>query len=159
MEKISILMALAVVGCGKGKSEPPPAKPATGAPMAFVATKVTPGDNHDGAVAVRAYNFSDKTIAQYAVLLRYHDAGGAVLKVKPGTPFEADFDHWSFSGLSFKCAPTSWCEFTLDHLDVPAGAAKADVVASRLTALKDDIHFEDKELFEMDQMSWPASMK
>lgn len=150
-------LVAAVAACGGKKAEPPPAKPADGSPVAFETTGVTPGEDHKGAVAVRVYNFSDKPIAQYMIKLRYHDAGGALLKVKPGTPFEADFDHWSMSGKKYKCDPASWCAFDLDHLDVPPGAAKADVVATDVYALADDgMHIDDKSLFHADAPSWPA---
>ena len=158
-----ITLALVLAACGGKKSDapaaaPPPARPFTGAPVAFQATKVTPGGDHDGTVEVKAYNFSDKTIGTYMVLLRYHDASGAVLEVKPGTPFEKDSDFWSFSGMRYLCKPASWCTFTLDHLDVPAKAASAEVLAQSLTALgPDGVHFDDKPLFTLPSMDWPAA--
>jgi hypothetical protein len=158
-----ILVLVVAAACGGKKSGPPPAapapaKPSTGAPVAFEAVKVTPGGENDGTIDLKAYNFSDRTIGTYMVLLRYHDASGAVIKVKPGTPFEKDNDFWSFSGLRYLCKPASWCEFKLDHLDVPAKAASVEVLAQSLTAVgSDGVHFDDKPLFELPSMDWPAA--
>ncbi len=158
MRHLCIVIALAACG-GKKSNEPPPDKPSTGAPVAFVVDKVTPGDNMKGSLDVRAYNFSDKRVAQYAVLIRYSDAGGKVIKVKVGTPFEKSFDRWSFSGNHYLCEPKSWCSFSIDHLDVPASAAKAEVLVDRVTALKDDIHFEETALFQLQGDGWPGAPK
>jgi hypothetical protein len=81
--------------------------------------------------------------------------------VKLGTPFENDFDTYSVSGNKFECNPKSWCSFTVDHVSVPAKAAKADVLATRLAALEDDIHFEEKPLWEDpgSGLSWPHDKK
>jgi hypothetical protein len=153
------LLGILLTACGKkaADSTPPPPQPATGAPIAFVEKGLKPGANRGGEVAVKAYNFADKPVAQYMLLFRYYDKAGKVLKVKAGTPFEKEFDFMSLSGIKYKCAAKSWCGFTVDNLDVPADAARADVLASRVTALKDDIHFEDKPMFSLDNaMEWPG---
>ena len=156
---LSSLVLLPAAACGKkGASEaPPPAKPASGSPMAFEVTKVTPGADHTGAIKLRGYNFGDKTIGQYLILMRYTDAAGKPLKVKVGTPFEKDTDFWSMSGNKYKCAPKHWCDFEVDHLDVPTDAVKAEVVAGQLTALgPDGMKFEDKPLYDTGNgMDWP----
>src|ERR1051325_10554043 len=163
MLRLSLCLVLVLAACGSKKSSsssaPPPPQSPNGSPLAFVVDKVTPGGRHDAKLAVRAYNFSDKRIGQYAVLLRYYDKAGEVLTIKPGTPFEASYDSWSFSGKRFLCEPQSWCSFDIDSLEIPAGAVKADVLAERPTALKDDIHFEDNALFEMKEHGWPGADK
>lgn len=158
MLRPSLCLVVVLAACGgKKSSAPPPPQPATGAPLAFVVDKVTPGDK--GSLAVRAYNFSDKRIGQYGVLLRYYDKAGEVVTVKPGTPFEKSYDSWSFSGKRFLCEPKSWCSFDIDHLEIPAATVKAEVLAESLTALKDDIHFDDNELFQLKEHGWPGSDK
>ena len=145
-------------GCGKkGNNDPPPAQPSTGAPIALEAKSFKAGKDRGGSVEVKAYNFSDKKIAQYWLLFRYTDASGSVLKVKEGTPFEKDHDFMSLSGKRFMCAPKSWCSFKVDNLDVPDKTAKVEVLAKSVTALKDDINFEDKPLFDLPGMDWPGS--
>lgn len=153
-----LLGFLLVTGCGKKASnEPPPAQPSTGSPVAAEAKGFKPGSDRGGSVDVRLYNFSDKKVAQYMLLFRYSDAAGNVLKVKEGTPFEKDHDFMSLSGNRFACAPKSWCGFKVDNLDVPAKTAKVEVLVSDVTALKDDIHFEEKPLFHMSSMEWPGA--
>jgi hypothetical protein len=157
MRKLLVLGFLVAAACGKKASnEPPPAQPSTGAPIALEAKSFKAGGDHGGSVDVKAYNFSDKKVAQYMLLFRYHDASGAVLKVKPGTPFEKTYDFMSLSGNKYACDPKSWCSFKVDMLDVPEKTAKVEVLAQRVTALKDDIHFDDKPLFELPGMGWPG---
>ena len=167
MRKLLLLLGLVTAACGGGKSdgdkksEAPPAQPATGAPIAFIATELRAGEGFDGEVEVKAYNFADKDLAQYMVLVRFKDASGNILKVKKGTPFEKDFGFTSMSGNKYKCAAKSWCSFTLSGLDVPSEAKTADVIAARVTALADGVSFEDKPLFELEagSMEWPAAVK
>ena len=151
-----LLASLLVTACGHKKSDPPPPKPSNGAPIAFVGSDVKPGGDHKGSVEVKEYNFSDKRAARYSILLRYHDASGAKLKVKPGTPFEADFDFWSYSGKEFVCEPSSWCSYTLKDLNVPEKAASVEIVARSVDSLKDDIHFDETPLFDSKgSLAWP----
>src|SRR6185369_16584476 len=116
-----LFLLVLVAACSKTSApatpDPPPAKPSTGAPIAFEVTAI-----HPQSLDVRAYNFSTQIVAQYSILIRYLDASGQPIKVKPGTPFEKDFASWSMSGRSYECAPTSWCKFRLDRLEVPSGA-------------------------------------
>src|SRR5687768_15323609 len=89
MRKLLVLgFVLAACGGKKKDNEPPPPQPSTGAPVAFVATGFKAGSDRGGSIDVKAYNFSDKKVAQYWLLFRYSDASGNVIKVKPGTPFE-----------------------------------------------------------------------
>jgi hypothetical protein len=154
MTKTAVPLLFAIVACG-GKSEAPPAKPLTGAPVAFFATSLSPK-----GVELKAYNFSDKTVAEYIVLIRYKDAAGKVIKVKTGTPFEADFDWTSMSGGRYMCKPTSWCTFGTKMFEAPADAKSADVVAAEVTAATSDGHTEEKPLFSLENKmhSWPASV-
>lgn len=156
MRKLLILGFL-LVACGKKASnDPPPPQPSTGAPIALEAKSFKPGKDRGGEVEVKAYNFSDKKIAQYMLLFRYKDASGNVLKVKEGTPFEKTFDFMSLSGRKYACAPKSWCGFKVDNLDVPDKTAKVEVLARSVTALKDDTNFEDKPMFDLPGMDWPG---
>jgi hypothetical protein len=156
-----LLVGILLVGCGKksgsgGEAPPPPA--INGAPITFVAKSLKPGGDMGGTAELKAYNFSDKTFAQFMVVLRYHDKSGAVLKVKPGTPFEKETDFMSVSGKKYSCAPKSWCEMKLDHLSIPDNAATAEVIATNVGALKPDgTTFEDKSVFEAPSMDWPAT--
>ena len=156
----ALALSLPTAACSSSGSGggAPPAKPATGAPLAFTVQKVTPGER--GSLAVKAYNFSDKTIAGYGIMMRYADKSGQRLKVKPGTPFEKEFDFWSMSGRSYACKPKRWCSFELDHLEIPAQAATAEVIASSLRALgSDGASFEEPDLWNLEhRMEWPASM-
>jgi hypothetical protein len=157
MRKLLVLgFVLAACGGKEASNEPPPAQPSTGAPIAFVATSFKPGADRTGSVEVKAYNFSDKKVAQYWLLFRYSDATGAVLKVKPGTPFEKDHDFMTLSGKRFLCEPKSWCSFKITNLDVPDTTAKVEVLAKSVTALADGTKFEDAPLFEIKGMDWPT---
>lgn len=158
---LSLLLSatlVGAVGCSKKESGPPPAKPANGAPIAFEVTKVTPGDR--GALEVKAYNFADKPVAGYSILLRYADKAGARIRLKVGTPFEKDNDHWSMQGPDMKCEPQSWCSFEIDHLEIPDNAVKADVVAVSVRAIAPDGQkFEPDDLWAAkDRMKWPAEI-
>ncbi|MCA9677639.1 MAG: hypothetical protein H6709_11655 [Kofleriaceae bacterium] len=149
----AVLCALLVpaVACGKKKeaAAPPPAQPATGAPIAFEVTGSTPGGDHDGKLDVKAYNFSDKSIAGYTIAARYTDAAGAVIKVGVGTAFEKDVAWTSFSGRDYLCKPKSWCTFEIEMLEVPKDAAKTEVMLTSARALKDDgMHFEEDEAWK-----------
>ena len=157
MRKLLVLgFVLAACGGKKKDNEAPPPQPSTGAPVAFVATGFKAGADREGSIDVKAYNFSDKKVAQYWLLFRYSDASGNVIKVKPGTPFEKDHDFMTLSGNKFKCDPKSWCKFTIKNLEVPANTAKVEVLAKSVTALKDDVKFEDAPLFEIKGMDWPG---
>ena len=150
---VLVTVPIALAACGK-KSDAP-AKPINGAPVAFVAGRLTPGEPFKGSVAVEEYNFSDKRVAGYDVMIRYKDASGAVLKVRAGTPFEKDVDGTSYTGRPYACDPQSWCKYTIDHLNVPEKAATAEVLATRVRSLADDIHFDDKPLFDSKDDHWP----
>ena len=159
MRKLLVLgFVVVAAACGKSADrEPPPALPSTGAPIAFLAKSFKVGGERGGSVDIKAYNFSDKKVAQYWLLFRYTDAQGSVVKVKPGTPFEKDHDFMPLSGTRFACEPKSWCSFHIDNLDVPAGTAKVEVLAKSVTALKDGMTFEEQPLFKLDTMEWPGN--
>jgi hypothetical protein len=144
-----------VIACSKSKDDvPAPPKPASGAPVVFEITKLTPaaaGQRHAGMAVARMYNFSEKTVGQYGVYVRYRDASGAIIPLGEG----GDFEDFSFGGQGYLCAPKSWCEMKLDSLDVPAKTVTAEMVPSRVEALKDASHFEDKPIYELPGMEWP----
>ncbi len=154
---IGFILGIAACGSKKKSNEPPPAQPATGAPVAFEAKSFKAGADRGGEVEVRGYNFSDQPVGQYMLLFQYKDASGAVLKVKPGTPFEKDFEFMSLSGNKYKCEPKSWCSFKVDNLDVPDKTASVEVLASRVTAIEGG-KFADKPMFELPggSMEWPG---
>jgi hypothetical protein len=124
MRTQGIALALFVAACGKGGSSarPAPARPPTGAPVAVEAT-VSGKD----AVDVDLYDFSDKAVAGYGFLFRYHK-DGKVLTVQPGTPFASPIDRMSVSGRKYMCAPGTWAHFKVDMLHVPDGAVKVDAL-------------------------------
>jgi len=154
MTKLTLSL-LVVAACGSGKGGDPPAKPHTGAPLAFEVQKLTPGKMFDGKIAVRAYNFSDKPIAQYAVMMRFYDKSGARIVEDPKSGF--DHESMSFGGKRYICDPKSWCEFTFDA-GVPEGSVKATVLASRLSAVKSDgMTMEENDLFDLPGMDWPEA--
>lgn len=144
---------LLLAACGKKESgKPPPAQPWTGAPVAVVVDKI----NQDG-VDISAYNFSDKTTAQYVFLVQYKDKDGKVLKVKPGTPFEKEFDFMSMSGRSFKIEPKSWSTMTIDMLEPPDGAVTAEAVVSSVGVIAADGNkLEDYWELETGSFEWPV---
>lgn len=170
--RIALALLLAIAGaCGgsgsdakadEAASAPPPAAASNGAPIVFEVQKLTPGEKLDGKVAVKAYNFSDKTVAGYTVAARYKDKSGTVLKIGVGTPFEADFAWTSMSGgRKNTCKPKSWCSFDIS-MDVPEGATEAQVVLTSAQALKDDgINFEEGDLWSSKDGfgKWPSDVK
>lgn len=148
--------ALAVVflaACGSKESgKPPPEQPFTGAPVACVA-----GELGKEGVVTRCYNFSDKTTASYQFVVQYKDKDGAVLKVKPGTAFEKDFDFMSMSGRKYSIKPKSWTEIEIDMLEVPEGAATAEVMVTRVGAVAPDgMTIEDLWTYEGGSFEWPV---
>ncbi len=163
LSMIVVGAALALVACSKksAPSGPPPASPATGAPIVFQVTKVTQGDRHNGVLTVNAYNFSDKPVAGYGIMYRFKDQGGALIKLNVGTAFEKDFESWSMQGPAMLCKPKSWCNFEIDHLDVPVTAVNADVIATSVRALAPDgVKFEPDAIWALPdgRMEWSASM-
>ena len=159
----TLIVASLAVACSKsGGSGPKPPPPApNGAPVVFEVVKLTPGAKFDGKLDVKAYNFSDKTIAGYTVAARYTDAGGARLKVGVGTPFEKDVAWTSMSGRSLACKPKSWCELEIEALEVPDQAVKAEVALTSARALAaDGMKFEEPDLWKSasGMGEWPADL-
>ncbi|MEZ4401566.1 MAG: hypothetical protein R3B06_16190 [Kofleriaceae bacterium] len=158
---LSFVTALSVssAACkGGSSSAAAPPQPPNGAPIAFVVEKFTPGADRDGKVAIKAYNFSDKTVARYTIAARFTDKDGAVLKVGVGTPFEKDAAWTSMSGRTYACKPKAWCQFEIEMIEVPAATAKAEVALTSAGALAaDGATFEDDELWSSDKgmSDWP----
>jgi hypothetical protein len=150
---IAIVIGLVLAACGsKDAGKPAPEQPFTGAPVAFVVDSI-----EKEGVKGRAYNFSDKTVASYQFVVQYKDKDGKVLKVKPGTPFEKDFDFMSMSGRKYSAKPKSWVELEIDMLEVPAGAATAEVMVTRVGAIDaGGTRIEDLWEYEGGSFEWPA---
>ncbi len=151
MTRTYLVILLVSAACGSKSSEP--AKPYTGAPMAFEVTSFKSGGKFGGEVNVRAYNFSDRVIAGYSVMIRSYDANGKRIPVEPSSHF--DHESMSFMGPSYKCEPRTWCTFTIDGSVAP-DAKSVVVLADRLTAVKDDgLHMDEQPLFKLEGMQWP----
>ena len=149
---VIVLVLVAFTACSKESGKPPPAQPFTGAPVAFVVDSI-------GAEGVkgRAYNFSDKTVASYQFVVQYKDKDGKVLEVKPGTPFAKDFDFMSMSGRKYSAKPKSWVELEIDMLEVPPGAASAEVLVTGVGAVAaDGNQIEDLWAYEGGSFDWPV---
>jgi hypothetical protein len=138
---------------GDGEDQPgrkPPEQPFTGAPVAFVVDKVAPGED----MAVSAYNFGDKTFAGYSILVRYYGADG---KPIVANGFNRDHDSWSMSGKNYRVPAKQWRSFKLTSLKVPAGAVKADVLASAVTAVVNGgLKMEDRPSWQLSGFGWPS---
>lgn len=158
---VFVACSLSVAACkggGGSSSSSPPAQPPNGAPIAFEVTKITPGADRDGKLAVKAYNFADKTIAGYTIAARYTDKAGAVIKVGVGTPFEKDAAWTSMSGRKFMCKAKSWCNLEIRMIEVPATTAKAEAAITGATAVKaDGMTMEEAELWASPKgmADWP----
>jgi hypothetical protein len=153
----ALALAVAVLllaACGKKDSgAPPPEAPFTGAPVGCVFDKFA----EEEGVITRCYNFSDKTTASYQFVVQYKDKDGKVVKAKPGTAFEAEFDFMSMSGRKYSIKPKSWTEIEIDMLEVPAGAATADVMVTRVGAVAPDgMKIEDLWEYEGGSFEWPV---
>ncbi|MBA3396975.1 MAG: hypothetical protein H0T89_30375, partial [Deltaproteobacteria bacterium] len=133
-----------------------PTKPADGSPMHFEVTSLKPGEMFKSEVGVRAYNFGDKPIAGYNVMLRYHDAKGALI-AKQTNFGETSVFGYSFTAKEFTCEPRTWCTFTIDP-EVPAGAVKGEMIAQSLRAVNaDGMTMEAEDLFDRPGIGdeWP----
>lgn len=135
---------IALAACSSG-----PPKPETGAPVVFETVGVANDD-----VSVRAYNFSEKPLAGYDLLIRYRDASGAVMK----TPTGKDYVRWSVSGMKYKAQPRAWTPLTFTRMSVPSGAAKAEILAASTTAVDaDGLTLEKNPLWSLGDVSgWPG---
>lgn len=162
--------AVLVCACDSGEAAkpaaeapaPPPAAASNGAPVVFEVTKFTAGAKFDGKIAVKGYNFSDKTIAGYSLAARFTDAKGTALKVGVGSPFEDTVAWTSMSGKKFACNPKSWCTLEVEGIEVPADTAKAEVALTSAKALAaDGLNFEEPDVWtSKDGMGkWPSDLK
>jgi hypothetical protein len=141
-----------------GEDQPgraPPPRPSTGAPIAFVVEQLHFVDrSYASSLEVSAYNFSDKVLIEYGLMIRYYGADGSVLKLQPG---DRDTMHWGISGTAYKIPPKQWRSFRLDHLDMPKGAAKAEILVDSTSALAaNGVKAEDTPVFRLASMSWPT---
>lgn len=144
---IALLLALALpLGCGAKEAEKQAEevkelpKASNGSPISVELVEFV-GEGAERGMKVRLYNHDEgKTAAGLMLLFRYKDAGGNLLKVKVGTPFEGDTDFTSVSGGKYKCEPKKNATFELDGrmLAVPAEAASVEILASSVRALAAD---------------------
>jgi hypothetical protein len=141
-------LVLATAACGKTARLD---KPYTGAPIAFEVKQLHPGTGYKGSLDIRAVNFSDETIVQYAIVARYYDASDKIVQVDGK-------DHvWtSFAGKHYACPANDSCTFTIDHFDVPSNATRAEVLATEVTGTHDNVKVDDKPLFSIATGEWPA---
>lgn len=147
---LALVVALAACG-GDKKSKPAPEKPSTGAPVAVVVDKLG-----KEALDVSVYNFADQPIGMYWFLIRYKDKDGKVVIVKPGTPFEKDHTFITVSGNKYKTNPKSWSSMQIEPMDIPEGAASAEVIVRSVNAIsKDGATIETESLWELDADGWP----
>ena len=148
---VTLLLSF-LVGCGSKKAKPAPDKPFTGAPVAVVVDKI----NKD-SLDVSVYNFADRAVVMYWFLIRYKDADGEVMKIKPGTAFESETEHMSVSGNKYKTNPNSWSSLEISMLDVPEDAKTAEVIVKSVSAMaKDGVTIEEADLWSMEGIEWPA---
>ena len=152
----SIIFLLSIVAaCSGGKSDQPP-RPFTGAPIA-----VEVKGFHDETIDVRVYNFSDKEIINYNFLYRFLDKNGNPIKLSDR---EGEVGGMSMQGPRMRVRPHQWQSFAIEIMDdVPAGAAKAEVLVEEVTAVDGD-RLADKPLWKLDEpfslpRKWPTKKK
>jgi hypothetical protein len=106
LRPLLIIATLALTGpiaCKDKDDEKPKAETkvldaaSNGSPISAELVKFT-GEGEKRGMEVLLYNTGDKPAVAYFFLFRYYDANDKLLKVKPGTPFEADHDFTSMSG-------------------------------------------------------------
>lgn len=128
-----------------------------GSPISAELVKFT-GEGAGRGMEVLLYNTGDKTAVAYTLLFRYYDASDKLLKVKAGTPFEADHDFTSMSGNKYKCEPKQNATLEIDGamVGVPAEAVRAEILASQVRSVAaDGTTIED--WWSQDNFSeWPA---
>jgi hypothetical protein len=101
-------------------SDAAPGRPSDRAPVRFEVLAI---DSARNELEVRAYNFSDRALAAFDVIVRYRDASG-----KPLLMAGSEVRHYSASGLSYRMAPKSWTRLLLDNAASPAGATTAEIL-------------------------------
>lgn len=140
---------LAIQGDGEDQpNRPAPERPFTGAPVAFVVDKVGPK-----SLDVSAYNFADKKVGGYGLVIRYLKADGTVVP-PPNTFSGRDYLSWSVSGSTYLVPPGKWRSFTLDRLETPAGATRAEILVDAVRAT-DGIKIEQAPLWQSSTTGWP----
>ncbi|HVH99035.1 MAG TPA: hypothetical protein VM869_10005 [Enhygromyxa sp.] len=147
LSKLLILATLALaapLGCKDKEAETPKEvkvleAASNGSPISAELVKFT-GEGEGRGMEVLLYNTGDKTAVAYFLLFRYYDANDKLLKVKPGTPFEADHDFTSMSGNKYKCEPKQnvTLEIEGDFIAVPPEAVRAEILASQVRSVAAD---------------------
>lgn len=148
----SVARAMLVIE-GDGEDQPgraAPARPDTGAPVAFVVDKTNPR-----SLDVSVYNFGDKMVGSYGLMIRYTKADGSPVR----SEFSGkDFMPYSISGKAYRVPPKAWRSFTLDRLETPAGAVKAEILADAVRAT-DGIKIDQEPLWRSSRFEWPVANK
>jgi hypothetical protein len=119
--------------CGKSgeDSKAPPPPPASGSPISVEFVGFS-GEGDDREIKASLYNHGDKPAVSYIFLARFYDAEGNRLTVKEGTAFESDTNFTSMSGNAFRCEPQKRCAIAIHMRDIPDGAQRAELVASKV---------------------------
>jgi len=145
-------IALTLPGCGPKEEEKKVEavkelpKASNGSPISAELIEFI-GTGAERGLKIRLYNHDESKAAVGMMLLfRYKDASGKPLKVKVGTPFEADTDFTSVSGNKYKVEPKKNATLELDGrmLAVPAEATTVEILASSVSSLAaDGVAIED----------------
>ena len=136
---------------GDGEDQPDrpaPERPFTGAPVAFVVDKLGPK-----SLEVSAYNFGDKMVGGYGLVIRYLKADGTPVP-PPNTFAGRDYLSWSISGSSYRVPPGKWRSFTLDRLETPPGATRAEILVDAVRTT-DGIKIDQEPVWRSTTFGWP----
>ncbi len=140
---------LAIQGDGEDQpNRPAPERPFTGAPVAFVVDKV-----NAQSLDVSIYNFGDKMVGGYGLLIRYLRADGSPVP-PPNAVGGRDYMTWSISGTSYRVPPGKWRSFTLDRLETPAGATRAEILVD-IVRTTDGLRIDPEPMWQSKSFGWP----
>lgn len=151
----ALFLLSSVPGCDKKgdeeseeeKMEPLPEAP-NGSPLAVEFVSLEGND-----IDARVFNHGEDRPTGYVILARYYDSDGNLLKVKPGTNFEAENDFTSVSGGKYGMDSGEGKELTFTMMEIPEGAASAQLLISKVDG-------KSGELFSQDDWGqWPEGVE